>query len=168
MKLIGISGKKKAGKSLIADYIYLYQSDVIIYNFADELKKEVAYACNTTVEYINNNKDLFRPILQWWGTDFRRGKDVNYWIKKWHIAIGNIASYKPACTIVAADVRFHNEIKIIEQLGGKVWRVERIGLEDDWHPSEIELDGYEFKRKISNDGSKEDLAKKVRELLNIK
>lgn len=172
MKIIGISGKKTHGKSLVADYISLYKPNVIVYNFADELKKEVANACGVTVEHINENKLMFRSVLQWWGTDFRRKQDKDYWVKKWYTAISNIQHWQPATLIVAADVRFYNELKLIEQLGGEVWVVIRKGFPleggDDKHESETALDGNLWKHFIMNYGTKEDLAREVLKKLNGK
>lgn len=169
MKLIGISGKKKSGKSLIADLISLYYTDVYVYNFADELKKEVSIATQHSVEYINEHKDSFRLILQGWGTDFRRKKDENYWVKKWMEGVNVISNSHPASVIVAADVRFLNEVSAIKQLGGQIWRVERDGnFSNDIHLSEVELDNYPFEQRITNNGTKEDLARLVRELLKVK
>ena len=81
---------------------------------------------------------------------------------------------------IITDVRFPNEAKAIKDRGGIVIRVERKPfnraggmegnkqfskqIEEDTHPSETALDGYEFDAVIDNNGSIEDLIEKVKQL----
>ena len=88
---------------------------------------------------------------------------------------------------IITDVRFPNEAKAIKDRGGVVIRVNRPvlnDLKDDtvtamayalsiqakqrkkgiYHPSETALDDYEFDHVIENDGSIEELVKKVKQL----
>lgn len=167
MKIIGISGKKKSGKSTIAELINLYYPNVKILNFADAVKEQVAHAIGCDIEYINSHKDNFRLILQGWGTDYRRkmfGED--YWVKIWMQGVDTIARQHPSCLLVCADVRFENEVSAVEQMSGVVWRVMRSSEPYDSHISECALDMSPFKKVIMNDGTKEDLANTVRKLLN--
>lgn len=65
MYTIGLSGKKKSGKSTVANMIencYPVGS-VVKLAFADALKQEVARACMVSLEYIETHKDNFRLIL---------------------------------------------------------------------------------------------------------
>lgn len=169
MKIIGISGKKKSGKSTIAELIDLYHPNVKILNFADAVKEQVAHAVGCDIEHINSHKDNFRLILQGWGTDYRRkmfGED--YWVKIWMQGVDTIARQHPSCLLVCADVRFDNEVSAIEQLSGQIWKVYRDEdiIMSDFHVSECCLDEHEFDVVISNNGTKEDLANTVRKLLN--
>lgn len=166
MKLIAISGKKQSGKSTIARIISLYKPNVKFLNFADPLKNEVALKTGRSVEYIEEHKEQFRTLLQGWG-DYKKnvyGEDV--WIKKWMEGYSYISTQHPASVVVCSDIRFLDEIKAIEQLGGEIWRVQRFGESIDSHRSEVALDGFPFEINILNEGTKEELAKRVKELLN--
>lgn len=125
MKILGITGYKQSGKDTVLRCIkQLYPHlKVVRLNFADALKQEVAEACGVTVEHIEANKEKFRPILQWWGTDFRRNMtNTDYWVHKWDLALHQIS----VDLVVATDVRFPNEYNIIvEGCNGDVWRVTR-------------------------------------------
>jgi hypothetical protein len=87
-------------------------------------------------------------LLQWWGTEYRRNEDPEYWTKKLFASI-------PANLSVAmvTDVRFPNEADGIKQRGGFVVNVQRLhedstsffsGDRPVDHPSEVALDGYNF------------------------
>lgn len=174
MIIIGISGKKKTGKSAIAEYIKtLYPNRVVEIAFADSLKDEVCQACNVTLDYLNTNKDNFRHILQGWGTDFRRklcGDD--YWIKAYLEKCLN-SGFNRHTIIVTPDVRFQNEAMTILKCKGILWRVERLECDiDDQHPSETALDHWtKWDAIIHNNDSLEALKQTINATLkqqNIK
>ncbi len=87
-------------------------------------------------------------LLQFWGTEFRRAQDPDYWVKK---TFANIP--KNADIVMITDVRFPNEADAVKQQGGYTVNVQR--LRDDGqlyyssdrpadHISEIALDGYNW------------------------
>jgi hypothetical protein len=93
-------------------------------------------------------------LLQWWGTEFRRAQDPDYWTKKLFASI-------PANLNIAmvTDVRFPNEADGIKQRGGYNINVQR--LCDDGtryyssdrpvdHLSETALDGYNCDFRLVN------------------
>jgi hypothetical protein len=93
-------------------------------------------------------------LLQWWGTDFRRnlyGQD--YWTKQWKAAVN------PKADIVfSTDMRFSNEAQAVKDLGGFTVQVNRLNVDgtpfvdtsrDPNHPSETQLDGYNYDFKIT-------------------
>lgn len=172
MKIIGISGKKKSGKDTIANIICAMNDGVNIkYAFATELKKEVAHACNCSVTFIDTNKDLFRPILQWWGTEYRRnlfGRD--YWIRKMRAALEHMKE-NGVNLVVIPDVRFENEFEFIKyELKAPVYRVERISNFTngyDIHPSEIALDGETFDFVVQNNGTINQLIDEVKRTVKL-
>lgn len=104
--------------------------------------------------------------LQLWGTEIRRRQDDLYWVKK------TVAEMLQECLtkdyVFVADARFFNEIKAMETLGATTIRmnvspeVQKVRLtsrdgsspspEALSHPSETELDNYEFQYSINNDG----------------
>ncbi len=69
-----------------------------------------------------------RQIMRWWGTEYRRKQDPDYWIKQMRAALAWHASQEqaPAC-IVITDVRFANEAALVRELGGQIWRIHRPG-----------------------------------------
>ena len=163
MILIGISGKKRTGKDEVGRIITeLSSKPVYKIAFADALKEEVARACGVTVQYIEQNKDQFRVILQWWGTDFRRKQDDQYWLKAW--AKRGLA-LPDDCICIVPDVRFHNEADYVSWLGGYLFRVHREGLPLDTHKSETDLDKYTFDNIIENNSSLTSLRESVKQLL---
>jgi hypothetical protein len=96
-------------------------------------------------------------LLQWWGTEFRRAQDPDYWTKKLFASI-------PANLDIAivTDVRFQNEADGIRQRGGYNVNIQR--LRDDGtrfyssdrpvdHPSETSLDGYDWDFYLKTKGS---------------
>lgn len=99
-----------------------------------------------------NEKDS--PILQFWGTDFRRNQNENYWVEKVQAKISELVAdpknNKQDMWIVISDVRFKNEVNLIKTgyTNGfyiKVVRTNEDGSQyidesrDPQHPSESEL-----------------------------
>lgn len=138
--IIGFAGKKQSGKDYALKILQqLYPStDFIRISFADAVKQEIAFACSTTVGEIEKNKEKFRLILQWWGTDFRRNmQDKDYWTKVWLKKVNYILDNHPSKIIVATDIRFQNELDIIHSLGGKVYEIVSNHVIFDRHESEL-------------------------------
>lgn len=161
MYIIGIAGKKESGKTTLAKFILKYKKNAVIINFADALKLEVAKACGVTVEDMEKEKSRFRPIQQWWGTEFRRYYKDDYWITQW---LAKVNAQPKNTLIIAADVRFKNECEIIKSLGCPVWKVVRDGRDTDAHISETELDKLNFHIIIDNNqglSNLEAIAKKL-------
>lgn len=82
-----------------------------------------------------------RTLLQWWGTDYRRTQDPNYWTDRLR---ETLQRDKPEVALVT-DVRFANEVDTIHALGGYVVNVVRTTPADmkvPAHASENELDGF--------------------------
>jgi hypothetical protein len=108
-------------------------------------------------------------LLQWWGTDFRRGKEPGYWVNQ----LANTCEGKD--NIVIPDIRFKNEARFIEQRRGVIWDVQRIKSDgnryyspdrDPNHPSETDLDDYTFSATlVAASGELNDLYIQADELL---
>ena len=82
-----------------------------------------------------------RTLLQWWGTDYRRAQDPDYWVKR---MFETLDREQPDMALIT-DVRFRNEADAIHKAGGYLVKVTRIGKPDvnvPQHPSETNLDGY--------------------------
>lgn len=79
-----------------------------------------------------------------------------------------LSSADPEFNVVIADMRFVHEAKAVREMGGVIWRVERPSLVSvDEHASEMEQNSIVADVTITNDGSLEDLYKKVREGLQM-
>jgi hypothetical protein len=123
-----------------------------------------------TDELLKNGMREKHPLLlQWWGTDVRRTHfGDSYWVDKTAAKIVNTLT-----PIAIPDVRFVNEALLIKDFGGLVVRVIRTqdGVpvidpnRDPNHPSETNLDNFEFDHVFHNDGSLEDLYAQVREFI---
>ena len=160
MLIVGISGKKRSGKDEAADQIILALQAGFKTAFADALKREVADACCVSVETIEENKAVFRPVLQWWGSNFRRDfqGQTTYWIDQ---VVFKLAT-SDAHLAVISDVRFKNEFNFVKDRHGIMLRIEsnRCNM-DDQHPSETELDDATFDYVLRNDGTLEEFRKAV-------
>lgn len=167
--LIGLSGRKRSGKDTVYAIIQeeaerLRPARVA---FADALKEEVSALLNVPIAELEADKARFRGILQWWGTEWRRAQNPNYWIdqtRKKILALKGISGL-----IVATDVRFPNEAELIENMGGVVVRISRPEANNvtDPHPSEVVMDSYPFKHVIHNTGTIDDLRREVRKFLLV-
>lgn len=142
-------------------------------NFADALRREVteevANSYNGDVEamilemempewvVLDPNPDMTDPLLphgkhpkllQWWGTEYRRKVDPDYWVKKWQQEVLNFKG-----VVVTGDLRFLNEAAAIKQAGGFTVNVTRLNQDGSPyrdigrpvnHVSETELDNYNW------------------------
>jgi hypothetical protein len=80
-----------------------------------------------------------RTLLQWWGTDYRRNEDPNYWVEKLQEVI---EKDKPAIALIS-DMRFPNEVSWVKSsIDNCVVRVDRLGYRSitPSHASETALD----------------------------
>ena len=161
--LIGISGKKRSGKdtvgAMVVEWLRKHYCSATRVAFADQLKEEVARATGVSLEDIEVEKAHWRPMLQWWGVEFRRYyHGENYWIRE---MTKKLIGMEEAVAVIT-DVRLENEAEFVRKSGGLVVRVEREIDAQDSHSSEFGLDGYQhFREVIRNDGSLEDLQQKV-------
>lgn len=84
--------------------------------------------------------------------------------------VGSLTRHKNPNHAVFIDCRFINEVKAIQDAGGRVFRVKRPGFESPKfnHPSETEqlqITDDKLQGVIMNDGTLEDLKLRVQELL---
>lgn len=74
-----------------------------------------------------------RQVLQWWGTEYRRAQNPNYWLDKASdfldaMCYGTIYPEHAPQHFVNTSVRFPNEQAWIHSLDGNVWHLRRDGL----------------------------------------
>jgi len=176
--LIGICGSKQHGKDTVAELLMHEFEDHKLWPIrramADPLKEEVAHylspimgidevellrQMNTTGE-----KERFRLIMQWWGSEFRRADDSYYWIKKMVEWLKNYTYPKDNMVIMIPDTRFINELRFVQAQGGYLIKVVRPGFETtDNHSSEQEWQSFQdWNYVIINDGTIDQLKAKVR------
>jgi len=159
MKLIGISGKKLSGKDALCNALISHTPvSAVRLAFADALKEEVSIACSVSLSFIDQHKAQFRPLLQWWGTDFRRHfQGDDYWVKKLISKLVDAADHGVGLVVVP-DVRFQSEAAVVKQIGGCLVRIGRPTQLIDDHLSETDLDSYKgFDHIVINNGTLHDL-----------
>ena len=155
--LIGITGKKYAGKTTIAKMMAEYSKFQII-SFATSLKDMVVKASLLTHEEAFITKpEHARFLLQHIGTNLVREQiDPDFWVKK----VGRILD-RTVGNVVIDDVRFINEAEMIRSYGGSILKVTRPGSDNDQHRSEIEMDKIDYQDLVENDGTLDDLRTKL-------
>ena len=65
-----------------------------------------------------------RQVMQWWGTEYRRAEEENYWTNR--VAIRILSAYQGTRWVIT-DCRFANEARAIRSIGGELWQVMRPG-----------------------------------------
>lgn len=117
--------------------------------YSIENEQRLPYGANTPK--LRSGPMTVREVLQVVGADWYRRVYPDVWVdfpfrQEWN---GKI--------VVITDCRFPNEVEAIKQHGGVILRLERDTSLEDSHPSEKELDNYQFDHVYSNNGSLEDL-----------
>jgi len=161
--IIGISGKKRSGKDTVFSLINeITDGEIrtVRTAFGDQIKREVAEVLGVEPSTIDAEKQYYRPLLQWWGTEFRRGYcGDNYWIDKMRWSASRFYASE---WLVITDVRFQNEAAMVKALNGVVVRVDRATGLNDQHASETHMDDYEeFDYRINNSGTLDELHSEV-------
>lgn len=196
MILIGLAGRKQAGKNTTAKLIAELRPDLKIEErgFADLLKwsayrifkpdctREEAIEWADKFKFIGNlymSTDGDEPLcavtgretLQRYGTEAHREIFAdNFWVDALLPTdpVNDWTTKFPGADIVLiTDVRFENEAERISALGGVVVEVCRPGGdESDTHASEKPLPGWMIDYAMNNQGSIDDLRENVKSLLH--
>jgi len=146
--IIGLSGKIGCGKSTVAHQLAQFLS-IPVQSFGYAVKEEtsdyfgfqIAHTFTQTgklklidtprvMEHFGRPMQV-RELLQWYGTDFRRAENPNYWTDKL-LDCGN-------CII--DDVRFPNEAHFVLE-HGYLFRIEHFEECSCDHESECALDNW--------------------------
>ena len=184
--LLGIVGLIGSGKDTVAERLvaqHSYRRD----SFAKSLKDAVSSMFNWDRELLEGKTDASREwreqpdefwserfgkpvtprwVLQYFGTEVMRGNMYDgIWVDSC------LGRYKGDNTVIS-DTRFVNEIKKIKEKGGKIICVKRGELptqkemqERGAHKSEWDWLDSSFDYVIDNNGTLEDLYKKVDDLI---
>lgn len=152
--------------------VYGCQEDKVRVFYVDE--NRALSQCDTWANFIVEHRDIqdrpgrtavtVRRILQWWGTEYRRAQDPDYWTKAWVRRVGQ--NDLAQTHILVDDVRFINELQTIKGQGGKIYKIERPGFDGaNNHASETALDDYrDWDGIIHNDGTLDAFLHKVEAL----
>lgn len=105
-----------------------------------------------------------RRILQWWGTEYRRNQDADYWTKAWSRKVEQLDLSQ--IHVLVDDVRFINELTAIKAHGGLIIKIERPGFDGaNNHTSETSLDDYQaWDGVLLNDGTLDQFLAKAEQL----
>jgi hypothetical protein len=144
--LIGLCGAMKAGKSTAAEHL-VEAHGFFRMRFAGPLKEMLKCLGLTQAEIDGDLKETPcaklggktpRHAMQTLGTEWGRNL---IWGDLWTDALRRSVEVAMACggDVVIDDVRFPNEVKMIEELGGHVICIERIGTGGVGHASEQQL-----------------------------
>jgi hypothetical protein len=163
MKVIGFSAKKQGGKSTavydLKERLEAQGKTVAVVAFADCLKDAVGhlFAAPAGIYCTPDFNDegfkntvhpcgkTYRQILQIFGTDFCRNLWPDIWVENWKWLVQNV--YQNYDYIFVPDVRFGNEVRAIQDLGGHVVRLTRAPFaSQDQHGSETALDDCPLKK----------------------
>ena len=108
-----------------------------------------------------------RRLLQWWGTEYRRAQDPDYWTKAWGRKVEQYDLSRSH--VLVDDVRFLNELNVIRAHGGLIVKIERPGfLGANNHSSETSLDGFTaWDAIVLNDGTLEEFKTKIEQLVDL-
>lgn len=164
---------RQVGAEQAVPLLYGDQDDKVRIFTVDE--RQALAVCEGWANFITVNRDIqespgetalsVRRILQWWGTEYRRAQDPDYWTKAWQRKI--TAFDLEGTFILVDDVRFRNELDTIRGLGGRFVKIIRPGFNGAGnHASETSLDDFEgWDAVIINDGSLAEFEQKVAALI---
>lgn len=106
-----------------------------------------------------------RQIMQWWGTEYRRAQDPDYWLLQLEQRVEQLIMSGNQHRLVITDCRFDNEVQCIRsgEFGGVLWQVTRPGCDvpAGAHVSEVTGEGFEPDAIIDNSGDLRHLQQQV-------
>ena len=179
MVLIGLVGKKGSGKDTLKDYITKNNNNIISYAFADPLKEICRILFQLSHEQLYGHQSIKekkidelnvspRILFQRIGTNLFRNELLNVlpemknvlkndsiWIfafKRWYKKNKNK-------NVIVSDVRFENEAKSIQDMGGILIYIDRYSNNYDQHESEKNIEKIKCDYVIKNKSTIIDLYK---------
>jgi len=153
-------------------WVYGCQDDKVRVFYVDEAKALVQ--CPQWAHFVGENRGIqdrpgqtavtVRRILQWWGTEYRRAQDPDYWTKAWGRKVEQFDLAH--MHVLVDDVRFMNELNVIREHGGLIVKIERPGFDGaNNHASETSLDEYQaWDKVIVNDGTLTEFKTEIEQL----
>ncbi|MFW9873051.1 MAG: hypothetical protein ACFFG0_08130 [Candidatus Thorarchaeota archaeon] len=186
--LIGLTGDRRSGKDTVADYL-VRKYDFEKYAFADPMKKalKILFAFDDDQLWGDKKEDIDkrwnvspREVMQKFATDFIQFDLYKYFpeIEKkvpkrkfWCILFETWYKnkyHKNLFNVVISDMRFIHEADTVRDCNGRIWLITRkkeIIYNIDSHLSETELKQITPDIHIKNDGTIEELYKKIDNLM---
>lgn len=159
----------QAGAAAKVPLIYGDQQDKLV-EFSIN-GQQASQACPAWGDFVARNADIqkqpgitvvtVRRMLQWWGTEYRRRQDPDYWVKAWEGAYRQLKTTTQH--VLVDDVRFPNEVEVVHHNGGVLVRVERPGFNGaNDHSSENSLDDFrQWDLLLENDADLEQFLAKI-------
>jgi len=163
---------RQSGAEEFVPLVYGSQEDKVRVFYIDEAR--ALDACPLWRDFLRLNSSLqdrpgqsaltVRLILQWWGTEYRRAQDPDYWTKAWETKVSTLDLDR--VHVLVDDVRFMNELKTLRHFDARIVKIERPGFNGAGnHASETSLDGYDaWDAVIVNDGTLEQFLARVETL----
>lgn len=163
--LIGISGKMGSGKTTLTNLLInalgmertqRVSNSAPIYKAQDLLYKEYGLQLKG-----DKDRDLLIAIGMW-----GRNIDPNFWLEQ----TAKLITESDKEIIICDDVRFANEADFFNKYGF-LFRIDGVQRGDNVDPkraddaTEIALDDYDFKHRLSNELSPEDMCKQIAHVL---
>lgn len=159
-RIIGLAGPAGCGKNLVASLV----PDAAVIQLADPIYAALSAILGIPDTVLRQRATKERPIdwlgksprqlLQTLGTDWGRtlvAEDI--WLRIARRRIEELAA-SGVSTVVIADVRFDNESRMVQEMGGEVWGVDRgPTAEVSPHVSEAGLSPGMVDRVIDNTGT---------------
>lgn len=179
--LIALSGYGQVGKDTVGE-ILVRRYGFKRVAFADSLKALALKAdplISTDAPYVNmsSRSRLSEAVADVGWEQAKKSPEVRAFLQRLGVAcretfgesiwIDTLAEVllKVEGDIVLTDTRFPNEAQWAKANKGQVWRIERPGFTAvNGHQSETALDDWAFDETIVNDGSLQDLERKVVDL----
>lgn len=168
--LIGLGYRKRNGKSISSRYM-VENYGYIEFAFATRLKQMIDALHDIPIYYKETAKEAkiptlgksYRNLCESYGQGMREQFGPTYWVNLLKEDMKNTNKDK----VVISDVRHYGEVEFVKQQGGILVNIHNPRLELDLkHISEQQLANYDkWDYVIVNDGTKEDLYKKIDDLL---
>ena len=171
-KIIGITGYIGSGKTLLADALCskhnftkvkmaypikkMLSSVGLSYSHLEGMNKEIEteLLCNKTPRF----------AMQTLGTEWgRKIMGDNIWVNLWSTKVSELTSMNQG--VVADDVRFLNEAKIIRDMGGVIVRMERPSSTKTNHESEDQ--NFDADLVIENNDTIEKIFNSIPKILQL-
>lgn len=176
MKLIGLAGRARSGKSSIADYLVSRYGWAHL-AFANPLREFFEYVLDTPAHYMDIEKETpipphgksYREMMQTLGTGW--GRDTmrkDFWVIELQRRFDLLTqSAGDDCCIVVSDVRYKEEADWVRQRG-ELWHITRPGQDPAKtraHSSEAGIEPLGGEAIVQNTGMLADLFAHVDRLL---
>lgn len=169
--LIGLSGKMGSGKTTLTNHLVkMFGKDrnITLEKVAKDLYEIQDYIYKKCQLTLKGEKD--RPLLiavGEWGRDIK----PSLWTDLCFDRVRSLMAFDPDGIIIIDDIRYPEEAKALEDAGGILIRIEgtqrgpNINPEFSNRGSEIALDNFPFKHRVSNLGTQEESLAQLEEIL---